>query len=378
MPAKTRSQLNVGPSTSAIKKEIRDKWTSGTSPISYSGITNVMRHYPGVSQKVIEDALAGIDTYTLFRPEKKPKNYNPIYIRDKRKLFQADLVDMKSREKYNDGVKYLLAVIDAYTRFAWIEPIKNKTGPAVLTAFKKIAKRVPDKMGELLLTDSGSEFIYGPLTKFLTSQGVTRVPAQEHAYHVERFNRTIKTIIRRYMEERQTNTYINKLEELLRLYNTRYHRIIKMSPQKAEKSENRDKLLENVNEYYKKAAGPRKKPRFKVGDLVRISAFKSPFHKGYELTFKPQLYRISEVNTKMPVPMYRLKFADKEGKPEAGSWYESQLQLVSQDVANARYKIEKILKKRTTRDGIKQVLVKWLYWPSKFNTWEAEDGIENV
>ena len=55
-----------------IKSEIRKNWTSGKHPISFSGLTNVQKQYPHVSKDIIEDALAGIDTYTLFREEKKP------------------------------------------------------------------------------------------------------------------------------------------------------------------------------------------------------------------------------------------------------------------------------------------------------------------
>ena len=60
----------------------------------------------------------------------------------------ADLVDMQSSSKYNDSYKYLLCVIDVFSKYGWIVPLKDKTGKSVAAAFEKIFKsgRKPEKL----------------------------------------------------------------------------------------------------------------------------------------------------------------------------------------------------------------------------------------
>ena len=359
-----------------VKREIRDNWISGEHPISFSGVSNVRRYYPNVPLDVIRDALAGIDTYTLFRPEKPPRHRNPYYVWEKRKQMQADLIDSRKWAEFNDDVNYLLCVIDIYSRFAWVEPLKAKNAGAVLRAFEKIIEKA-GKPKELE-TDQGKEFWNTHMKTYLESENIAHRSPLDHASHVERFNQTLKNILMRYMEERQTNTYIDALEELVQLYNTRYHSSVKMTPTEAEKDSNRQKVNDALEKFYDKATGGKKarKPKFKVGDRVRISAFKSTFHKGYDLTFKPDVYVIVEVNTKMKVPMYKIRMLDKK-ELEAGSWYEHELQLVSQDVKESLFKIEKILKSRGSGKN-KQHLIKWMYYPESENSWEPNENIKDL
>jgi len=71
------------------------------------------------------------------------------------KIWAADLVEMKPFSKFNCGVRYLLTVIDVFSKYGWMLPLKDKTGKSVADAFKKIfkkSKRKPEK----LCTDKGS------------------------------------------------------------------------------------------------------------------------------------------------------------------------------------------------------------------------------
>ena len=124
----------------ALKKEIKEKYISGEDPISYSGITNIKRYYPEASIDLIKEALSGIETYTLFREPKFPRYYNPVFVVKPRELIQADLIDLQSLQNTNDNVKYLLVLIDSFTRYAWVRPLKSKNAKSVLTAFKDIVE----------------------------------------------------------------------------------------------------------------------------------------------------------------------------------------------------------------------------------------------
>ena len=90
--------------------------------------------------------------------------HKPVRIRfEKRHVFPkqiddiwaADLVDMASFPRSNKGNKFLLTVIDVYSKYGWIVPLKNKTGKEVASALVKLFKiAVPSR----LWTDKGTEF----------------------------------------------------------------------------------------------------------------------------------------------------------------------------------------------------------------------------
>lgn len=360
-----------------IRREIREKWISGKDPISFSGATNVGRYYPGVKQKDIKEALAGIDTYTLYRREKRPKYQNPYFIRQKREQMQADLIDLRHLSRWNGGVKYLLAVIDVFSRFAWVEPLKKKDTSTVLAAFKEIVSKMKFGPAREFQSDQGGEFVNESFQQYLKSKNIAFSIPNNKAPHVERFNQTLQDIIYKYMEQNETRHYVNKLQGLVSLYNNRIHRIIATTPFNAEQEKHYSEVLKALNLYYKNAVGDKRhRPKFQLGDWVRISIYKGAFHKGYYQTFKPKVYVVEQVLTKQPVPMY--KIADLEtGKTEAGSWYEQELQLVSKHLEGSVFKIEKVLESRGKGKN-EEVLVKWKYWPSSENSWIKKSELSEL
>jgi len=70
-----------------------------------------------------------------------------VYVKGIDQIFAADLVDMQPFSRYNNGVKYLLTVIDIFSKYGWILPLKNKTGLKVASALEKVFKeRKPNKL----------------------------------------------------------------------------------------------------------------------------------------------------------------------------------------------------------------------------------------
>lgn len=358
---------------------IRQQWKSGKHPISFGGISTVKRYFPHASRKLIREALGGIDTYTLFREEKQPKPYNPIYVRNKRELLQSDLIDLRSIASQNDGMTFLLVVLDTFSRFAWIKPLKTKSAQEVLTAFKAIASSMPGGLGQQLMTDQGKEYINKPFQTWLQTQKVRMVVPNNKCPHVERFNRTFQNLLYKYMEEKESMRYIDALPGLVQLYNNRYHRIIKMSPFEAEQAHNYEKVLTNLEHYYESVEQKHDniQPRFVIGDFVRISGHKTMFQKGYYQTFKPKLYQIAAIKDNLPVPMYKLKDAET-GVEEAGTWYGNELQYVSKDYQDTLFKIESVIKERGKKGRNKEYFVKWKYWPESFNSWVPEKDMQDI
>ena len=246
---------------------------------------------------------------------------------------------MQAFSKFNRGVKYLLAVIDVFSKYGWLIPLKDKTGKSVASALKTIFKeRKPEKMW----VDKGKEF-YNKNVKELVKLYSTE--NEEKSSVLERWIRTMKEKIWKYFSANSTNVYINVLPDLVKEYNNTRHFSIKMTPVKASKKENELRVWRNL--YPEHFERHDIKPKFSVGDKVRISKKKNTFEKGYTTRWTEEIFTMIEVKHTSPITY---KIADLIGEEIKGTFYEPELQKTSQEL----FRIEKVIKR-----GKKKSLVKW-------------------
>ena len=117
---------------------------------------------------------------------------------------------MQAFSKFNRGVKYLLAVINIFSKYGWLIPLKDKTGKSVASALKNIFKeRKPEKMW----VDKGTEF-YNKDVKDLVELYSTE--NEEKSGVVERWIRTMKEKMWKYFTDKNTNVYLNQLSSLVK------------------------------------------------------------------------------------------------------------------------------------------------------------------
>lgn len=342
------------------------KYASLKHPSGYSGVNNIAR-VTKASRREIAKTLSKSPAYTLHREVKKPRYYNPFIIYSKRDLIQGDLIDLQKFSLDNEGFKYILILCDTLTRKAWATPLKDKTSATVLKAFETLHRDIGSF--KRFMTDAGGEFKSGAFQKYLQVNNIAFIRGNPHAPHVERLNRTLQNIIYRRMTHLESRDWKSTLSDVIRLYNNRHHRTIKMSPQEAEQSKNMEKLLKHVNEGYEKILAKRKKPKYKVGDLVVIQKLRQVFAKGYEQIFTHEMFYVQQVHTSLPIPMYTLQSYDRQETIE-GRFYENELQEVDFSV----FKIESVLKERTKK-GVKEILVKWKGWPERYNQWIPKSNL---
>ena len=197
------------------------------------------------------------------------------------KIWAADLIEMQKYSKWNKGVKYLLMVIDVFSKYGWIVPLKDEKTESVSTAFDEIFKTSKRKP-TMLWTDKGSEFISKHFKEFLKKNKIKlyHTENEEKSSIVERWNKTMKNRMWRMFSANNSTVYWDKLDKLVDDYNNTYHSSIKMSPTEASKKENENKVFANLygDLIYLKP----KKPKFSIGDKVRVSKYKRRvFDKGY-------------------------------------------------------------------------------------------------
>ena len=158
---------------------------------------------------------------------------------------------------------------DSFSKYAWVVPLRDRKGVSILNTFQKIldnSNRKPNK----IWVDKGSEFYNNSFRKWLKNNDTEMYSIHNEGKSVtaERFIETIKTKIYKYMTSVSKNVYIDKLDDIVDSYNTTYHRTIKMKPTDVKYVDSK----KEVND---------KDPKFKLGDLVRISKYKNILAKGY-------------------------------------------------------------------------------------------------
>ena len=86
-----------------------------------------------------------------------------VYSGFKDNIWGADLADMQLISKFNKGFRFLLCVIDIFSKYAWVVPLKNK-GISIVNAFQKILNDSNRKPNKIRL-DKGSEFYNSSVKK---------------------------------------------------------------------------------------------------------------------------------------------------------------------------------------------------------------------
>ena len=256
---------------------------------------------------------------------------------------------MTAFKDYNDGYTFLLLVIDTFSKYGYLIPLKNKKGETVAEALKIIfEKRKPGK----LWTDKGKEF-YNKDVKDLVELYSTE--NEEKSSIAERWVRTIKEKMWKYFTDNNTYKYIDALPDLVEDYNNTVHSSTKLTPKEASKNKNELTVWRNLYpDRYKKYNIT---PKFSVGDEVRITKKKKVFEKGYTTRWTEELFTIKEIRDTNPITY---KLTDLKGEEIEGTFYEPELQKTEQQI----YRIEKVIKKEKGRS-----FVKWKGYSDKFNSW---------
>ena len=285
----------------------------------------------------------------LHRPIKRKFKKRRVIVNGIDKIWAADLADMTAFKDYNEGYKFLLLVIDTFSKYGYLIPLKNKKGETVADALKDIfKKRKPGK----LWTDKGKEF-YNKNVKDLVELYSTE--NEEKSSIAERWVRTIKEKMWKYFTDNNTYKYIDVLPDLVEDYNNTVHSSIKLTPKEASKKKNELTVWRNLYpDRYKKYNIT---PKFSVGDEVRITKKKKVFEKGYTTRWTEELFTIKEIRDTNPITY---KLTDLKGEEIEGTFYEPELQKTEQQI----YRIEKVIEKEKGRS-----LVKWKGYSDKFNSW---------
>lgn len=285
------------------------------------------------TRKEVNNYLAEQEPYQLHRQSEHAFKRNHFTISAPYLLFEMDLLDMKSSAKDNDGMTFVLFVIDVFSKFVWYRCLLNKSGKIVSKALREILDECL-QTPSAISSDLGREFYNFRVKELFNTRKIKHHrPVTVSAWkcpHIERFLRTIKTNIRRYFTftQQKNNRYIDILPLLVRHYNNTTHSSTKMKPSEVT-FHNSPQVYQNLRSLHSNEAPVFPVQNLQTGDKVRISVKKTPLDAG---VFKPsqwtlEIFTIDQVINKRPHKLYTL--IDSKKKQIWGKFYSKQLQKIS-------------------------------------------------
>lgn len=353
---------------------LKHLFLSKDSPVAFTSATKVyeyLRHVLGI----FDISLRYVRRFerTHVRPNQIIRNGIDRFPRlrtfanDLNHIWQLDLVDLHAHpnSRYN---KFILSKIDVFSRQADAVLLANKSASAVLRGFKKILDNVGVKPHKVH-TDEGKEFFNSLFSTFCRENRIHhyKTDSEMKAAMVERFNRSLQTKLYRIIMYNKSKGVRESLaiilERVIKDHNALKHSATGIAPKDITPVVS-GKLLPLQNQHRKNMNLGRKSGfRFKIGDHVRITRQKTPFHKAYRGTFSKEVFVVRERRRRwynVPVNLYRLK--DLTGESLKGVFYEQQLYKV---VLPMRKTVEKVWK----RDKKGNVFVSFLDHPKKHFLW---------
>lgn len=345
-----------------MESKIGEIYFNPKHPAGFGSFKSLRKHLAkSVKDAQIKLFLSKQESHTLHAPAIKRFKRDHVFVSNIDENWQVDLFDMSKFKLENSGATFVLLVIDVLSKFLWLRPLKNKTGPSIKSALEDIinkSKRQPVS----LASDKGKEFYNSIVKNYLSEKEINHFSTENSDIKcsvAERAIRTIKQKIWRYFTYTGHNNYINVLQDIASSYNESVHRSIGMQPSKVT-----DKNFMTVwrKLYSTKKIAVETKFVLSVGNHVRISKVKQIFEKGFENNWSKEIYTVRTVLNRKPT-MYELK--DLQGENIVGRFYGKELQKV---VLPDYHQIDQVIRSRGV--GLRRELfVSWRGYPQKFNSW---------
>ena len=216
--------------------------------------------------------------------------------------WSLDILDLKDYGPENNrGYRYVLVVIDNFSKFGWTIPLKNKNAQTIKDTFENIlisSKRSPN----LIESDRGKEFYNNIFQDFLNKNNI-KLYSRNSSYgsvFAERFNRTIRDLLKKIVFEQGDANWIDVLPTITKQFNNRIHTSTKLTPIQASLKKNEGYVYKNLLDKRNKI-----KPKFQLNDLVRTADLKKTFSKSDMTNWSYNLYKTTEI-IKDTIPSYRL------------------------------------------------------------------------
>ena len=336
-----------------------------------------------VTLKQIKTWLAAQDSYATFKQARKKFPRPRVVVSAKDQMWDCDCLSMKYHADDNRDYGYILVCVDVFTRFLFTRPLVGLRGALVKEAYRDIFSL--NDVPATIRTDHGSKFVNKTMKDFFLSENVNHYLTNNEVKtsHGERVIQTLRMRIARMFRARNNFNWVDHLQEITDAYNNSNHRAIDSTPTEAMCATETPELW---HWQYKRndaatETGPSAPYALEVGDRVRMSFLRDQFHRAYDHTWSKAIYTVTHRRMHQGFQKYQIKSWDNE--TIVGEYYKEELQKVvlESDDENIVYEVESELETRRVGpkgDKRTEVLVKWLGWGSRFNSWVPQSQLSDL
>ena len=218
--------------------------------------------------------------------------FRKTYVKNLADQMQMDLVDMGKYANKNKGYRWILTAVEILSRYAFAIPVYRKDLENMTGAVKELLKNFKERFGKypnVVQFDEGKEFYNVGVRELLKNHKVNyfSTKSEKKAAIVERFNRTLKTVMWKYFYSKGTYDWISVLDELVENYNNKKHTTIHMKPKDVDRKNENEVWITLFGSDF----GELPLPKFRVGDTVRVSKYKKFLKKGTKLILPKKFLR---------------------------------------------------------------------------------------
>ena len=307
----------------------------------------------------------------------------PIKVNRPGAIFGVDLCDMtEDIAKHNNGYRYILVIIDLFSRKVDLTPLKNKTCENFSKALVEYLENSPYKYTHMF-SDQGSEFIGKAAQKIYKQFNIIRYNVFNRKFKcsiAERYIRDLKSVLYKYFTQNNTYKFLDILPKIENIHNFSKHSglgnqtpdsIHNLTDLEKIKTQEKIQLKQKFKNYGNISRNEMKRIAsrdyaFKVGSHVRIllNSAERIFGKSYEKIYTDEIFLIRKVDKKLPISYW---LSDLKNRAISGVVYHPELKLIE---LPDKYFVEKVIKtKRNPITGKKQFLVKWLGFDNEYNSY---------
>jgi hypothetical protein len=242
--------------------------------------------YLGIPRALVHDVLESIPTYQQFKPAiKQDSTTRPIVSKRPYSRIQIDLIDFSKLSTHNNGYKWILTIIDTFSKKAWAYKLKNKTADQVWQQLEHFLDQIPnDQKISIIQSDNGTEF-QGIVSEELEKRGIKQIFSSP--YHpqsqgaVESFNGQLKRLLARVFAQNKSKNWIDYLDDVLKNYNESLHGTTNHKPDEVANQDVSAHVVADVKDNIEQKAKQKIsyatsfKDDLHIGDWVRVSLYSS-------------------------------------------------------------------------------------------------------
>lgn len=271
--------------------------------------------FPDARLTDVQSVLQSIPAYRLHKQRRNKYSRMTTIAHDAHERWQVDLMSLGHLSTYNEDVKYILLVVDVFSRFVMGIPLTNKSGKEVRLALELIFMK-SGFIPKIITSDKGKEFTGSEFKNLLRKYRISQyfsLPNRTKASIIERVIKTIRMKLGKFMTHTKSKKILDVIHKIMESYNESIHSTVGMSPFNAMNSiANRQLALFNLNQKIKKQpltkwTNNRTPGMIKEGDTVHVPTHQTTFTKSSDPTFVPTTSRVTRVFPSLSNrPVYRL------------------------------------------------------------------------